>query len=135
MKKPENVKWLFKLITTLNNRDMNTLNAGDAIIIYNESESVMVFEGSMRLANMKEYDVVSEFLKESTDTSDEHLTLDLKSLEFLNSSGITTLSLFVLNCKKAGNPQITVLGNNSLSWQQKSISNFKKLWNDVEIII
>lgn len=114
---------------------MNTLNAGDATIIYNEPESVIVFEGSMRLANMNEYGIVSEFLKESTDTSDEHLTLDLKSLEFLNSSGITTLSLFILNCKKAGNPQITVLGDNSIPWQQKSISNFKKLWNDVEIII
>ena len=114
---------------------MNTLNAGDATIIYNESESIMVFEGAMRLANMKEYDVISEFLKESTVTSDKHLTLDFKSLEFLNSSGITTFSLFVLNCKKAGNPKITVLGNNSLAWQQKSISNFKKLWNDVEIII
>jgi hypothetical protein len=114
---------------------MSTLNAGDATIIYNESESVIVFEGSMRLPNMQEYSVISDFLKEATDASDEHLTMDLKSLEFLNSSGITTLSLFILNCKKAGNPQITVLGNNSISWQQKSISNFKKLWNDVEIII
>ena len=114
---------------------MSILNAGDATINYIESESKIVFEGSMRLANMKEYGVITEFLNESTDTNDEHLTLDLKSLEFLNSSGITTLSLFILNCKKAGNPHITVLGNNELPWQQKSISNFKKLWNDVEIII
>lgn len=114
---------------------MNTLKAGDATIIYNESDSIMEFKGSMRLANMKEYDVVSEFMKEAIATSDKHLTMDLKSLQFLNSSGITTLSLFILNCKKAKNPQITVLGNDAVSWQQKSISNFKKLWNDVEIII
>lgn len=114
---------------------MVTLNAGDATIIYTESESLIVFEGSMRLPNMKEYSVISDFLKEATVTSVEQLTLDFKSLEYLNSSGITTLSLFILNCKQEGNPQITVLGNQSIPWQQKSISNFKKLWNDVEIII
>lgn len=114
---------------------MNTLQAGDATINYNESESIMVFEGSMRLPNMKEYSIISEFLKEASDTSSDQLTLDLKELEFLNSSGITTLSLFVLNCKKAGNPHITVVGNTSIPWQEKSLSNFKKLWKDVEIII
>lgn len=114
---------------------MITLNAGDATIIYTESESLIVFEGSMRLPSMKEYGVISDFLNEAADTSAEHLTLDFKSLEYLNSSGITTLSLFVLNCKQEENPQITVLGNHSIPWQQKSISNFKKLWSDVEIII
>ncbi|MBY5957180.1 hypothetical protein KUV50_03470 [Membranicola marinus] len=114
---------------------MDTLNAGDAIITYNESESKMVFEGSMRLANMKEYDVVSSFLRKSIDDTDDPVVLDLRLLQFLNSSGITTLSLFILSCKKAGKPQIKVLGSESISWQQKSISNFKKLWNDVEIVI
>lgn len=114
---------------------MDTLNAGDAAITYNNSESSITFEGSLRLANMKEYSVVSDFLEKSKETSEKHLTLDLKSLEFLNSSGITTLSLFILNCKKEGNPQITILGSESWPWQQKSIANFKKLWNDVEIDI
>ncbi|WP_236974702.1 slr1659 superfamily regulator [Membranihabitans maritimus] len=114
---------------------MNTLNAGDSIITYNQSESSLTFEGSMRLANMKEYDVVSQFLKTSSESSTDTLILDLQPLQFLNSSGITTLSLFILNCKKKGNPKITVLGNESISWQQKSIANFKKLWNEVEIKI
>lgn len=114
---------------------MSTLNAGDSTITFNESESLLTFEGSMRLANMKEYDVVTQFLKESSDSSIELLTLDLQPLQFLNSSGITTLSLFILNCKKKGKPRITVLGNESISWQQKSIANFKKLWNEVEIKI
>ncbi|HLU94045.1 MAG TPA: hypothetical protein VKZ54_07970 [Membranihabitans sp.] len=112
---------------------MKTLNAGESTIIYTPSDSILTFEGSMRLANMKEYDVVAEFLRESTESSPTELIMDLQSLRFLNSSGITTLSLFILNCKKMGNPKITVLKSDSISWQQKSIANFKKLWNEVEI--
>lgn len=113
---------------------MKNLTAGDTTITFDESKSLIIFKGSMRLANMKEYAGVSKFLKESASTSNEELTLDLKDLEFLNSSGITTLSLFILNCKKSGFPKIKVLGSETISWQKKSISNFKKLWDEVEII-
>ncbi|HLT92905.1 MAG TPA: hypothetical protein VKZ56_00010 [Membranihabitans sp.] len=112
---------------------MKTLNAGESTITYHEAESLLTFTGSMRLANMKEYDVVAEFLHESSESSIDRLTLDLKSLRFLNSSGITTLSLFILTCKKQGYPKITVVKNDTISWQQKSITNFKKLWDEVEI--
>lgn len=112
---------------------MKTLNAGESTITYHPSESLLTFEGSMRLANMKEYDVVADFLRESSESSQNELTLDLQSLRFLNSSGITTLSLFILNCKKTGSPKITFLKSDSISWQQKSITNFKKLWNEVVI--
>lgn len=112
---------------------MKKLIAGESSITFHEAESLLTFDGSMRLANMKEYDVVAEFLRESSESSPTELTMDLRSLRFLNSSGITTLSLFILSCKKNGNPQITVLKNDSISWQQKSVTNFKKLWDDVEI--
>ncbi len=112
---------------------MKKLIAGESTITFEETESLLVFEGSMRLANMKEYDVVTDFLKESSETSPQNLTMDLRSLKFLNSSGITTLSLFILTCKKNNQPQITVLKNDNISWQQKSVTNFKKLWDDVEI--
>lgn len=114
---------------------MKTLQAGDAEITFDNTTSTLNFSGSMRLANMKEYDVVADFLKEASEESTEKLTLNLEKLKFLNSSGITTLSLFILNCKKTNNPQIAVRGNKDVSWQEKSIANFQKLWNEVEIII
>ncbi len=114
---------------------MKTLQAGDAEITFDNTASLLTFKGSMRLANMKEYDIVADFLKDACAHCPEKLILNLEQLKFLNSSGITTLSLFILNCKKMSNPQITVQGNNNVSWQQKSISNFQKLWSEVEIII
>jgi hypothetical protein len=111
------------------------LKAGDATLQFDSSTNTMTFSGSMRLANMKEYDQISHFLKEHIHASTQHATLDLKELQFLNSSGITTLSLFILNCKKASGPGLKVLGNNEISWQQKSLINFKKLWNEVDIVM
>jgi len=110
-----------------------TLNAGDSIVDFNTENSTVSFEGSMRLANMKEYDEVGAFLRKVVEQQMESLQLDFSRLQFLNSSGITTLSLFVLNCKKNGKPMLKVKGNKEVSWQQKSLSNFKKLWSEVSL--
>lgn len=109
------------------------LLAGDSRIQYIQENNTLKFSGSMRLANMKEYDAVLQFIKESGEKAESEMNLDLSELQFLNSSGITTLSLFVLHCKKQNNPQITVHGNADVSWQQKSIANFQKLWSEVKI--
>lgn len=109
------------------------LKAGDATLQFDSEKNTMTISGSMRLANMKEYDQISSFLKEHIQPGLQSVILDLKDLQFLNSSGITTLSLFILNCKKSGGPTLKVIGNAQISWQQKSLINFKKLWSDVDI--
>lgn len=108
------------------------LHAGDATLIYDKDRKTLKLSGSMRLANMQEYDKVTVFLKEIAGTDPGHMILDFSELQFLNSSGITTLSLFILSCRKNTKPSLTVLGAQEISWQQKSLANFKKLWNDVE---
>jgi len=114
---------------------MKELIAGDAVISFNEEDSTLRLKGSLRLPNMNEYEPIGQLMRESAEVVDGALTLDLKGLTYLNSSGITNLSLFVLHCKKNQNPMITILGDQSVSWQEKSLSNFKKLWNQVNIII
>ncbi len=111
------------------------LHAGDAKVTYDKENQDVKFEGSMRLANMKEYDQVTEFLKENTNGLAGKLTLDFTELQFLNSSGITTLSLFILNCKKKGDVELLVKGSKDVAWQQKSLANFKKLWSDIHLEI
>ena len=108
-----------------------TIQAGDATLIYNNESKTLKLKGSMRLANMQEYDQITVYLKEIANTNPGHLHLDFSELQFLNSSGITTISLFILACRKNNNPTLTVLGSKEISWQQKSLSNFKKLWNVV----
>lgn len=110
-----------------------TLYAGDATLTYDKDSKTLRLSGSMRLANMQEYDKITVFLKEIAETNPGHMVLDFSGLQFLNSSGITTLSLFILSCRKSGEPLLTVIGSEDISWQQKSLANFKKLWNSVEL--
>ena len=109
------------------------LEVGDSKLTYNQNQKTVVIEGSMRLANLSEYEVVSDFLNKISEEADDNLKLDVRNLQFLNSSGITTFSMFILSCKKSGKPKLKVLGSNDISWQEKSLRNFKKLWDDVEV--
>ena len=109
------------------------LEVGDSKLNYNTNQQTVVIEGSMRLANLSEYEVVGDFLNKISEQANDHLTIDVRNLQFLNSSGITTFSMFILACKKQGKPKLTVLGSNDISWQEKSLRNFKKLWDDVEV--
>lgn len=111
------------------------ITAGDSILTFTEQEQTAVLEGSMRLANLTEYDVVLEFLNNISEKINDTLILDLRELKFLNSSGITTLSMFILDKKKLNKPKIVVIGSNQISWQEKSLKNFNKLWNEVQIKI
>jgi len=109
------------------------LEVGDAKLTYDNNQKTTIIDGSMRLANLSEYKVVSDFLNKISEQADDSLTLDVRNLQFLNSSGITTFSMFILSCKKQGKPKLKVLGSNDISWQEKSLRNFKKLWDDVEV--
>jgi len=55
------------------------------------------------------------------------MTIDLRNLVFVNSSGISMLSKFVLSMRKKKGVQLVVLGSNDIPWQGKSLKNLEKL--------
>lgn len=114
---------------------MTELTAGNATLTFDETQCSVKLQGSMRLPNLKEYEKVKTFLGEAASTCSTNLTLDMTGLEFLNSSGITIISMFVINSKKNGKPALRILGSNTISWQDKSLRNFKKLWATVDIVM
>ncbi len=111
---------------------MQLLIAGETTLEYFPEATLIKIKGSMRLANLTEYAKVQEYLTNIAKLT-EQLTIDMKELTFLNSSGITTISMFILNTKKIGKPTIKVFGAKNISWQEKSLGNFHKLWNEVVI--
>ena len=56
-------------------------------------------------------------------------------LRFLNSSGINTISRFVITARKEDRAHLRIVGSQEVYWQQKSLSNLQKLWPDVQIEI
>lgn len=112
---------------------------GDGYFVeYNEGTEQVVFSGTIRLQTTAEYAPVMELLNEAHETAvsnNSPLTLDFRQLQFLNSSGINTISRFVIYARKQNSATLMVLGSADIYWQKKSLTNLQKLWSKVQIQI
>lgn len=98
----------------------------DYQVQYDEAAATVRCSGSFRLHG-DEYQSVLDLLTEAADAKPSTLTLDLRDLQFLNSSGINTLSKFVLQVRKHGVSQVLVQGSTRYPWQEKSLKNLQRL--------
>ena len=96
-------------------------------VIYDEASHNIIFDGSLRLNGSAEYASISELLNKVARKEPEKIVLDLKNLKFLNSSGISILSRFVINVRKQQNIQMVVIGAKKNPWQSKSLKNLQRL--------
>lgn len=100
---------------------------------YDASENKVVMTGSMRLQNLAAYEEIKKVLKTGIENTKGQLTIDIQNLNFMNSSGVTTLSLFLIECRNKKHTPVRILGSAKISWQIKSVLNFKKLWVDLTL--
>lgn len=98
----------------------------DYQVNYNETDSIVVCKGSFRLHG-EEYKPILDLLIAAADATPATLTLDVRDLQFLNSSGINTLSKFILRVRKHGASQVVVQGSRRFPWQEKSLVNLQRL--------
>jgi len=98
----------------------------DYQVHFDEATATVRCSGSFRLHG-DEYKPVLDLLTRAADAKPATLTLDVRELQFLNSSGINTLSKFVLQVRKHGASQVMVLGSTRLPWQEKSLKNLQRL--------
>lgn len=104
---------------------------------YNQGTQSVSFVGTIRLQTTDEYTPIMDLLQAVHDevNDQETLGLDFRQLRFLNSSGINTISRFVITARKQDKVALKVLGNSDIYWQQKSLTNLQRLWSKVEIEI
>jgi hypothetical protein len=107
----------------------------DFVITYNQVSSTVEFFGTLRLRDSADYKPLTDIFEAAHQNAKDLLTLDFRNLQFLNSAGINTISRFVINARTRDTAQLRVLGNNDISWQQKSLRNLQKLWAKVAIEI
>jgi hypothetical protein len=55
------------------------------------------------------------------------ITLDMRPLVYLNSSGINILSRFVLKMRARLESKLVMLAQSSVPWQSKSLPNLQRL--------
>ena len=104
----------------------------DYEVHYNSETNTILCSGSFRLTG-SEYAAITDILNTVADAKPEVITLNLTGLKFLNSSGINTLSKFIIRLRKHKASQVNVKGNSEFAWQKKSLANFKKLLPDLTL--
>jgi hypothetical protein len=113
------------------------LTGEDYSVQHNPGTQAVIFMGSIRLQTMDDYAPIRSLLDAAVDAtgSGATLLLDFRNLRFLNSSGINTISRFVIDARKQDSVMLKVVGNQEIYWQQKSLTNLQRLWPKVKIDI
>jgi len=95
-----------------------------------------VIEMSGKLSLMTEdYDEIEKLFKKIIDKKPTLLTLDIKNLEYLNSSGIKTICVaLILEIAELENHQLKILCSNKFTWQKETIPALKDLMEQMIIV-
>ena len=99
----------------------------DYSVQYDPDSVIFHFIGELSLGGSADYAPIAKLLEDVAIQAPSTITLNLKKLEFLNSSGISMLSKFAISVRKKKTIQVLVLGSNDISWQEKSLKNLEKL--------
>ena len=105
----------------------------DYDIWYDAAAKTVICQGSLRLGGMEEYASIVQLLEDVVARQPRILTLNLRGLKFLNSSGINVLSNFVIKARQQKNMQLVVQGSTNMPWQGKSLKNLQRLLPSMEL--
>src|SRR6266508_4923061 len=92
-----------------------------------EENSTVIFTGALRLTGMEDYAPILEMLKATLANPCAAVVLDLRGLDFLNSSGITMFSRFVIEARNRSNIRLQFLASGAIPWQARSLKNLQRL--------
>lgn len=96
-------------------------------VAYDPATATITCQGSLRLNGTDGYAPIVELFNAILERRPATITLDLKDLQFLNSSGIYVLSKFVIRVRDGDDSSLMIVGTKNSPWQSKSLQNLKKL--------
>lgn len=96
-------------------------------IWYDSTTGTVTCLGSLRLSGMEEYAPIVQLLNHVAAQELPMIILNLRGLEFLNSTGINILSRFVLKMRHSKNTQMVIQGSNDIPWQEFALENLQRL--------
>jgi hypothetical protein len=94
---------------------------------YHPDTATVVCKGSLLLSSAEEYAPILQLLNGAAEQQPNRLTLDVKELEFLNSSGINMFTKFVINVRKKTALQVVAVGYENIPWQVRLLKNLQRL--------
>jgi hypothetical protein len=103
------------------------------LVSHDPEKAYVVCSGVLDLRGKAGYGDIMHLLDQAVAVPDPLITLDLRDLEFLNSSGITTLGGFIIKLRDRGTGQLKVLCSNRYTWQSRSMRGLQKLMPEMEL--
>ncbi len=109
---------------------MKKIEAEKYTVISQPDSGVVIFQGALRLGNVEEYQSILALLEETLANIFKQklsqITIDLRELEFLNSSGIHTFSKFFLKAQNEG-CEVIIKASNKIPWQSRMLKNIRRV--------
>jgi hypothetical protein len=108
---------------------MEEIKTEEYSVVYDPSTATICCKGSLLLNGADEYAPILQLLNKVAERQVDTLTLDLRALEFLNSSGINTVTRFVINVRNNKNSSFSLvtIGDESVPWQVRLLKNLQRL--------
>jgi hypothetical protein len=98
-----------------------------------DDNSTVSFKGALRLSGSEDYAQILNLLKATLVDSASPIVLDLRELDFLNSSGITMFSRFVIEARDHVGIDLEVLASEAVPWHARSLKNLQRLMPSLSI--
>lgn len=98
-----------------------------------ESSSTVYFKGALRLSGTEDYAPILNLLKATLSEDTPSVVLDLRELDFLNSSGITMFSRFVIEARDHAGIDLHVLASEAVPWHARSLKNLQRLMPSLSV--
>jgi hypothetical protein len=98
-----------------------------------EDNSTVIFKGALRLTGMEDYAPILAMLKETLTDVSAAVVIDMRELDFLNSSGITMFSRFVIEARNRTHIGLQFIASETIPWQARSLKNLQRLMPAIRV--
>lgn len=106
---------------------MKTIKGESFEIHLDDDNSTVVFRGALRLSGVEDYAPILELVKSTLAGPAKPIVIDVRELDFLNSSGITMFSRFVIEARDHVGINVRFLASESIHWHARSLKNLQRL--------
>lgn len=96
--------------------------------------NVLTISGKLSMM-VEDYSEIEAFFEKVMASRPSKIVLDIRNLEYMNSSGIKTICVnLILEAADIKNHHMQILCSNKYAWQRETIPAFKALMDNMEIL-
>lgn len=109
------------------------IKGNDYTIAYNPETATLNCTGILRLRNIDGYTQFAELLDKIAEEKPPIITVNLRELRFLNSSGINVIFTFVIKVRNLETSELIILASKQIPWHNKSLRNLQRLMPSLKL--